>query len=61
MLSLGLASSVGSESGLSELKRSLKSSGRSDLDELNDSALIGGETSNLLHDLTNDGVPTGDW
>lgn len=60
MLSLSLASSVSSESGLSELKRSLERSGRSDLDKLNDSALIWSETSNLLHDLTDDGVPTGE-
>ena len=49
---------MGSESGLGELERSLKSSGRADLNELNNSALIGSETSNLLHDLTDNGVPS---
>ena len=50
---------MSSESGLRELKRSLKSSGRADLDELDDSALIRGESSDLLHDLTHDSVPSG--
>jgi hypothetical protein len=50
---------VGSKSGLSELERSLQSSGRTDLDELENSALIWSETSDLLHDLTNDSVPVG--
>lgn len=57
LLSLSLASSVGTESGLSELEGSLQSSGSTDLDELDDAALIGGETSDLLHDLTDHGVP----
>lgn len=47
------------ESGLSELERSLQSSGRSDLDQLENSALIWSESSDLLHNLANDGVPRG--
>ena len=58
LLSLGLASSVSSKSGLSELEGSLQGGGRTDLDQLDNSALIRGETSDLLHDLANDSVPT---
>ncbi len=50
---------MSSKSRLSELERSLKSSGRTDLDELDNSALIRGETSDLLHDLTDNSVPMG--
>jgi len=57
LLSLSLTSSVSSESGLSELERSLQGSGSADLDELDDASLVWSETSNLLHDLTDHGVP----
>jgi hypothetical protein len=57
LLSLSLASSVSSESGLSELEGSLQGSGSSDLDELNDASLVWSETSDLLHDLADHGVP----
>ena len=57
LLSLGLTSSVSSESGLSELEGSLQGSGSADLDELNNASLVWSETSNLLHDLADHGVP----
>ena len=57
MLSLGLTSSVCSKSGLSELEGSLQGGGGTDLDELYDASLIGGESSDLLHNLTDYGVP----
>ena len=57
LFTLSLTSSMGSKSGLSELEGSLQSGGSTDLNKLNNAALVWGETSDLLHDLTDHGVP----
>lgn len=57
LLSLSLTSSVGTESGLSELEGSLQGSSSTDLDKLDNASLVWSETSDLFHDFTNHGVP----